>query len=62
MSTSVSHSDQIQSLKRTCPFFTAQDIAKVTGFSLRSVAKALRQMPQDSSGRLPVYAARELAD
>lgn len=62
MSTSVSHSEQIRSLKRTCPFFTAQDIAKVTGFRLGSVERALRELPQDKSDRLPVYAMREIAD
>lgn len=40
MSTSVSPSDQIKSLKRTCQFFTAHDIAQVTGYRLREVENA----------------------
>ncbi|CAN7587214.1 hypothetical protein LJR016_004340 [Devosia sp. LjRoot16] len=62
MSTSVSPSDQIKSLKRTCPFFTAHDISQVTGFRLGTVERALRDLPQENSDRMPVYAMREIAD
>lgn len=58
----VSPRDQIQLLKRTCPFFTAHDIAKVTGFRLRDVERALRQLPQDTWDRMPVYSMREISD
>jgi hypothetical protein len=62
MSTTVSPSDQIRSLKRRCPFFTAHDIAMTTGFRLSVVENALRELPQDTSDRMPVYAMKEIAD
>jgi len=61
MTTSVSPSDQIRSLKRRCPFFTAHDIAMTTGFRPGVVENALRELPQERSDRMPVYAMKERA-
>lgn len=62
MSTSVSPSEQIRALKRTCPYFTHQDIVVVTGYRLRTVERALRDLPPARLDLVPVYAMREHAN